>query len=146
VKKLCFYLHGSEDDKIMLAILQFFNSWNWHFSPVMSFSKSLNTVYRNQTHCTFFALCTINIQLFIFSCLLCLLYVIPTSKVFWCHLKYVSLEIATIENWLHIVFFPNTSYWKHVVHYFVPTLSSFKWNSQIMQKVSTSEFSPCVVS
>lgn len=33
-------------------------------------------------------------QLFIFSCLLCLLYVIPTSKVFWCHLKYDSLEIV----------------------------------------------------
>lgn len=60
---------------------------------------------------------------------------VPTSEAFRCHLKYDSLEIVTIENWLHIVFFfPTISYWEHTVCYLVPTLSSLKWKNQRIHK------------
>lgn len=141
VRKLLFYLHGCGGDKIVLTILQFLSAWTWHFNSTWSFSKSQHIVFRNQIHYTFCPTCykcCSHIHIWC-SCLFsafcwAFFMLFQLLRVFWCHFKYDSLEIVTIENWLHIVFFPTTSYWKHTVCYLVPTLSSLKWNSQRIHK------------
>lgn len=46
-------MHGCGNDQIVLAIPQFLSSWTWHFTSILSFSKSQHIVFRNRVHYTF---------------------------------------------------------------------------------------------